>query len=432
VSNISDYELLDQFVRHSSEAAFSTLVERHLALVHSVALRQTDDLHAAQDISQAVFIILARKAATLRAGTVLPGWLYYTARLTAANFRRAEWRRSRREQEAAMQLDQNEAAPDVVWRELSPHLESAMARLKPRDRDALVLRYFQNRSMAEVGAALGWTQNTAQQRVGRALEKLRKLFIKRGCVIGVTALAGIISANAVQAAPTGLAGTVASNALASGAVAASSTFTIAKGVSNIMTWTKIKTAAVVTVGLLGIGGISTATWVTFFKPRVVFSSFGSAGEYDKAVAWFVGIGKPNNGDSGYRGQAEWFSPDVNGRLKTIEVGLHSGRQRGGALNFSIADDENGIPGKVLEHFKVPRSASVKGSTLVLKSVAKPKLRASQKYWLCAEPADPLSQWTWSYNNQKLARGFAYEREQGKWTYFKDGPRNGVFSVTVSP
>src|SRR4051812_12149467 len=99
MSSTSDGELLEQFVRNNSETAFSTLVERHLALVHSVALRQTDDPHDAQDISQAVFMILARKAGTLRAGTVLPGWLYQTARLTAANFRRAEWRRTRREQE---------------------------------------------------------------------------------------------------------------------------------------------------------------------------------------------------------------------------------------------------------------------------------------------------------------------------------------------
>ncbi|MGZ5569082.1 MAG: choice-of-anchor R domain-containing protein, partial [Limisphaerales bacterium] len=215
--------------------------------------------------------------------------------------------------------------------------------------------------------------------------------------------------------------------------AGSSAFTMAKGVSKIMVWTKIKTAAaVVTVGLLGVGGISTATWFTFFKPRIVFSSFGPTGEYNKRVSWFVGVGKPYKNDSGYRGQAEWFSLDISGGLKTIEVALHSGRRKGGALNVSITEDENGIPGKVLEHFSVLQSDLGKGSALVLKSRAKPKLQAGQKYWLCAEPADPLSQWSWSYNSQKLARGFAYEREQGKWESFKGGPNNGAFSVAVSP
>ncbi len=434
MSNLSDGELLAQFVRNNSETAFSTLVERHLALVHSVALRQTDNPQDAQDISQAVFMILARKAATLRSGTVLPGWLYQTALFTAANFQRAEWRRTRREQEAAMQLDPNEGAHDVAWRELSPHLESAMARLNPIDRDALVLRYFQNRSMTEVGAAFGWTQNTAQQRVGRALEKLRKLFAKRGCVVGVTALAGVISANAVQAAPAGLIGTVASGALSSGAAAGSSAFTMAKGVSKIMVWMKIKTAAVATIGLLMIGGISTATWATFFKPRIVFSSFGSTEKYDKSGSWAVyDTGKPGKRD-GYRGQAEWFSPNINGRLKTIEAAIRCDRRNGGPLDFSITEDGNGIPGKVLEHFSVLPSAVGKGSILVLNSTAKPKLQAGQKYWLCAEPVDSSSQWGWSFNNQNLATGHAYavERGEGKWEFFKGGPNNGAFSVAVSP
>ena len=247
MSNISDGELLEQFVRNNSEAAFSTLVERHLALVHSVALRQTDNPQDAQDISQAVFMILARKAATLHSGTVLPGWLYHTARFTAANFQRAEWRRTRREQEAAMQLDRNEGAHDVVWRELSPHLESAMARLNPIDRDALVLRYFQNRSMAEVGTSLGWTENTAQQRVGRALDKLRKFLGKRGITLTTAAIAAAVSANSVQAAPAGLATAVVMGATAGGPISS-----LAAAAMKSMSWSTFKTGVAISLAVVAV------------------------------------------------------------------------------------------------------------------------------------------------------------------------------------
>jgi RNA polymerase sigma factor (sigma-70 family) len=431
MSQFSDGELLEQFVRYNSETAFSTLVERHLPLVHSVALRQTEDSHDAQDISQAVFMILAQKASTLRTGTILPGWLYHTARLTAANFLRAKWRRARREQEAAMEIERNDSAPDPVWRELSPHLELAMTQLNPTDRDALVLRFFQNRSMAEVGTALGWTQNTAQQRVGRALEKLRKVFARRGCVVGVTALAGVLSANAVQAAPTGLTGAVATGALSSGAAAGSSTFTIAKGVLKTMAWTKAKTAVVTTVGLLMIGGVSTVTWTTFFMPRIVFSSFGATEKFDRRNSWAIYSDKPGKRETGYRAQGEWFLSTINGRLKTVEVAMRPSRN-GGAINLSVAEDENGIPGKALERFSVSPSAVGRQPTLVLQSTTRPKMQSGKKYWLCAEPADSSSQWSWSFNNQKLAKGFAFEREQGKWSSFEHGPNNGAFSITVSP
>src|SRR5437870_4060422 len=164
-----DADLLAEFVRDHSEPAFTALVERHIGLVHSVALRHTANPQHGQDITQAVFIILARKAASLSRQTVLAGWLYHTARLTAANFQRAEIRRIRREQEVFMQSTLNESGPDPLWAELSPLLDDAMARLRAGDRDALVLRYFQNKSFAEVGTAMGLRERAAQKRVLRAV-----------------------------------------------------------------------------------------------------------------------------------------------------------------------------------------------------------------------------------------------------------------------
>ncbi|PWU10179.1 MAG: hypothetical protein C5B50_25960 [Verrucomicrobia bacterium] len=239
MNDSSDADLLRQFGKDNSEAAFAVLVERYLGLVHSVAFRQTNNLQHAQDISQAVFIILARKAGGLHPKTVLPGWLYHTARLTAANFKRAEWRRARREQEAFMQSDTNENSSEEVWRELSPQLESAMAQLGPDDRDALVMRYFQNRSMAEVGTELGWTENTAQKRVGRALDKLRKLFGKRGIALTGGTIATALSANAVQAAPAGLAKTITPVAVTKGATASIATAKLVKTTLKIMVWSNL-------------------------------------------------------------------------------------------------------------------------------------------------------------------------------------------------
>jgi RNA polymerase sigma factor (sigma-70 family) len=236
MNDLSDAELLRRFAKDDSEAAFAVLVERYLGLVHSVAARQTNNLQHAQDISQAVFIILARKAGALDSKTVLSGWLYHTARLTAANFNRAEWRRARREQEAFMQAETNDHSSEVAWRELSPKLETAMAQLGPADHDALVMRYFQNRSIAEVGTAFGWTENTAQKRVGRALEKLRKFFDKRGIALTGGTIAATLSANAVQAAPAGLAKAITPVAATKGAAASIATAKLVKVTLKIMPW----------------------------------------------------------------------------------------------------------------------------------------------------------------------------------------------------
>ena len=254
--SLDDTELLSAYASQGSEEAFATLVEHHVALVYSSALRQVRDPHLAQEITQAVFIILARKAGSLGKDAVLQGWLCRTAHFTACNALKTENRRRCHEQEAYMESLLHESEPDV-WPQIEPLLDEAVAQLGDADRNAVVLRFYEQRPLEEVGRALGLNADTAQKRVSRALEKLRKFFTKRGVVLTTSVMAGAISARSMQAAPVGLAKTISTMAVAKGALASGSTLTLINGALKIMAWTKAKTAMVVGLSLLIAGEIAT-------------------------------------------------------------------------------------------------------------------------------------------------------------------------------
>jgi uncharacterized protein (TIGR03435 family) len=258
--NATDMDLLRQYAGGNSEAAFAALVSRHVNLVYSAALRKAGNPHAAEEITQAVFIILAQKAGRIPDKTILPGWLYQAARLTAANFLRREIRRVRREQEAFMETELHAAAPDdEIWRQLAPLLEDAMGQLGDKDRAAVLLRFFGGKSYAEVAAVAGVSENAAKKRVGHGLEKLRKFFMKRGIASTAETIAGAISAHSVQAAPAALAKSVTAVAVAKGAAASASTLTLIKGALKIMAWAKAKTA--ILAGVAAILAVGTTTVV---------------------------------------------------------------------------------------------------------------------------------------------------------------------------
>ena len=254
-----DMALLREFARDNSETAFAELVQRHLNLVYSVALRYTASPGDAQDVAQAVFIILARKAARLHDRTVLTGWLYETTRLTAAGWLRTQKRRQAREQEAYMQSTLDQAGTDNLWRQLAPHLEAAMSRLNAGERTLLALRFYENKTGAEAAALLGIREEAAHKRTARALEKLRQLFVKRGINSTTAILAEAISANSLQAAPVGLAVKISAVAMAKGAAAETSTLTLVKGALKLMVLAKTKTAIVIAVGILLAAGTTTIT-----------------------------------------------------------------------------------------------------------------------------------------------------------------------------
>jgi RNA polymerase sigma factor (sigma-70 family) len=239
MQELDDNALLREYVKNDSEAAFAELVARHVGKVYSTAMRHTRNAHQAEEITQAVFVILAQKARKLRSSVILSGWLYQAARLTAVTLLRGEIRRARREREALMQTLQTENEPDH-WRHIAPLLDDALARLGEKDRHAVVLRFFDGKNFGEVGAALGGSEDAAKMRVSRALEKLRKCFAKRGVTLTVAAIAGAVSANSVHAAPVGLAKTISTVALAKGAAVSTSTLTLVKGALKLMAWTKAK------------------------------------------------------------------------------------------------------------------------------------------------------------------------------------------------
>jgi RNA polymerase sigma factor (sigma-70 family) len=251
-----DLTLLREYARSHSESAFASLVECHVNLVHSVALRQVRDPHLAEDVTQAVFIILARKAGTLGDNTILSGWLCRVTRYVSFRALRGEWRRQQREQETYMQSTLNEP-PSETWMQIAPLLDAAMEKLNRKDHDALVLRYFENKNFSEVGLALGASEDTARMRVNRALEKLRKFFSKRGIDSTTAVIAEQISANSVQASPVALAKSVTAAAIAKGAAASGSILTLVKGALKIMAWTKMKTAAFAGAILILAAGTTT-------------------------------------------------------------------------------------------------------------------------------------------------------------------------------
>jgi RNA polymerase sigma factor (sigma-70 family) len=194
----TDADILREFVTTRSDAAFQELSRRYVPLVYSAALRQTGNAAMAEDVTQVVFILLARKAPRLGRNVVLLGWLYRTTWFVAARARRSEGRRQHTEREAA-QMTINEPAPK--WEHLAPILDVAMSQLTERDRAAVLLRYFQNQSLKDVGAAFGVSDDTAQKRVARALDKLRGILLARGIAVSAVGVAGLLSAHAVEAAP---------------------------------------------------------------------------------------------------------------------------------------------------------------------------------------------------------------------------------------
>ncbi|NOS69708.1 MAG: sigma-70 family RNA polymerase sigma factor [Verrucomicrobia bacterium] len=249
----TDQQLLRDYAERQSEAAFAAVVQRYVDLVYSAAFRMVCDAHAAKDVTQGVFITLAQNARQLTDRPALAGWLHGTARNLAVKTIRSDVRRRAREQEAAVMNEILSAHPDASWEHIAPHLDDALGELSEPDRDAVLLRYFKNHDLRTVGATLGISEDAAQKRVSRAVERLREFFAKRGVTIGASALAVVISANAVQAAPVGLALTISTAAaLAGTTLATTATVTATKAIAMTALQKTIVTATIAVLAGAGI------------------------------------------------------------------------------------------------------------------------------------------------------------------------------------
>ncbi|MBI2511667.1 MAG: TonB family protein [Opitutae bacterium] len=242
---MDDAELLCRYAETADQAAFATLVERRLPLVYSAALRQVGgDAHLARDVAQSVFADLARKAATLAGRPVLAGWLYTSTCYAAAKIVRAEQRRRRREREATVMEEMTRSdAPPADWAALRGVIDEAMRDLNDRDREAVLLRFFENRGFAEIGERLRVGENGARMRVERALDKLHAALARRGIRSSAAALGAVLATEAVVAAPSGLAAAVAAAAPAASTAGA---------VGLLMSVTKLQWAAGAVVLAAGV------------------------------------------------------------------------------------------------------------------------------------------------------------------------------------
>ena len=252
MNSLTDQRLLREYTERRVEAAFGELVRRHVDLVYAAALRMVRDAHLAEDVTQGVFVALAQSAGQLTERPVLSGWLHRTTQNIAANAVRSDVRRRAREQEAAAMNDLLSTEPGAGWEELAPHLDAVLGELSEPDRDALLLRYFERKSAREMAQTLGTSEEAAQKRVSRAVDRARELLAKRGVTASASGLVVLLSANVVQAAPVGLALSITVSAAVAGTALTSLTTTTATKTLAMTTLQKVLIATTLAAAI-GVG-----------------------------------------------------------------------------------------------------------------------------------------------------------------------------------
>jgi RNA polymerase sigma factor (sigma-70 family) len=281
---MSDRELLQEYARTGSPAAFERLVKAHVDLVYSSARRRLGDAHLAEDVTQVVFLMLCRKAGKLPEKVSVTGWLFKATQYAAADALKMARRRERHERQAA-EMAQALKQPDDRWQRLSPYLDEALAKLGDRERDAVLLRYFRGMSLEETGKSLGVSGDAVAQRVSRGLQKLRAYFARKGIVLPAATLATALATNSVEAAPAGLGAAVVNSAGAgSGAGAAAAALEAADRALKLMGATKVKTFVAASIGALAVAGTVGAVAPRYFLPAQATQTVVAAPAADVVTA----------------------------------------------------------------------------------------------------------------------------------------------------
>jgi RNA polymerase sigma factor (sigma-70 family) len=266
LNTLTDQQLLRDYAQHRSDVAFAELVRRHVDHVYSAALRMAREAHMAEDVTQGVFVVLAQNARKLADHPALSGWLQRTARNLAGKTVRSHVRRRIHEQEA---VDMNEllaTEPNAVWEQIAPHLDAALSELSRADHDVLTLRYFERKSAREMAKALGTSDEAAQKRVNRAVDRLRTLLAGRGIAVGGTGLALLLSANVVQSAPLSLCPTIAASVTLSGTVLHNATTV---GISKALAMTTLQKILVISVVAFAVGtGVYGSRQISLLRTQV--------------------------------------------------------------------------------------------------------------------------------------------------------------------
>jgi len=397
MSHLTDDQLLQRFAERRDAEAFAQLVQRHMGLVHATCRRETGDDALAEDAAQATFLVLARKARALVDERSLASWLFATARLTARNLLREERRRRAREERASAGTERDMTTEDSAA--IEPLLNEALGRLKPQDRQAVILRYLEGRSLAEVASELNVAESAARMRVQRAVERLRLNLGRMGVAVSVVALVGVLDSQASAAVPSHLLAVSAPPAASSGAGLGTWTL-LAKGSTLLLATTTTKALVASGVALVAAGGfvfvrnqstIDDATVRSAFRP-LVGTWKGTAnvpmpprGERGPTTMIFeaktekdgLGLAITMRFPDQHQGERKHLSIDPSGRLivegqgEPVEryrpIGFHEFAAKGeGKLGFEGQSTEGGRNAELKVSFEVH------GDRLIMHQSTKPQ------------------------------------------------------------
>lgn len=296
----SDQELLQTWSRDRSEEAFRALAERYTNLVFGTAARRVADRRLAEEVSQNVFIALARKAGKLNGENGIGGWLFKTTVLEAAAMRRSETRRDNRmreltELEEALRC----AGGEALGGEALEIVDNGLAGLGESDRGVLISRFFNGASYEEMAVRSGRSEAACRKQVSRALQKLADVLQRRGVCVSTTVLAAGLGVMMTTKAPAGLAASCATGAMAAGSAASSGLLTT---ILTAMTTSKV-TSALVIGGILLL--VTTGTGYLVGKKRAEEAVGGTA---DGAAESSPAASKKSQARSGDRVGAKGGGP----------------------------------------------------------------------------------------------------------------------------